>query len=56
MKKVQELDLFCNGIACQLRERCHRYVDGLCIDKHAPGYSWMSSCDEEDRTGYLPMK
>lgn len=48
--------LFCNGIGCGLKENCHRFHDGQRIDPHAPGYTWMPSCDIEERNGYLPMK
>lgn len=52
---MEGLELFCEGVACSLRERCHRFVDGKAIDRHAAGYSWMSACDDEERNGYIPM-
>ena len=48
--------LFCNGIGCSLKNHCHRFCDGLSIDPHAPGYSWMPCCDEEERNGFITMK
>ena len=48
--------LFCNGVGCLLKTNCQLYQDGQGVDSHAPGYSWISCCDEEDRDGYMPMK
>lgn len=55
-KNNEDFYLFCQGIGCLLRESCHRYRDGEKIDKSAPGYNWMVSCDEDERNGYSPMQ
>ena len=51
-----ENTLFCEGVGCALKTTCHRFVDGVRIDPHAEGYSWMSNCDIEHRSGYIPTK
>lgn len=55
MKEKSPLELFCNGIGCQLHSRCRRYVDGTKIDQSISGYGWMTSCDEEERPAYMPL-
>jgi hypothetical protein len=47
------LYVFCYGTNCLLKEKCRRYVDGQKIDIHASGYTWMSSCDVEHRSGFV---
>ena len=54
-KDNQPLHHCCEGISCLLRERCERYVNGKSIDPHAAGYSWITSCSEEERPGYIPV-
>lgn len=54
-KNKSDLYLFCKGIGCALRERCHRYVDGQQIGENTPGYSWMTACPEEERSCFMPM-
>jgi len=51
-----DITLFCTGDGCLLKAQCHRFVDGQRIDKNAAGYSWMASCDIEERNGYMPIK
>ncbi len=46
---------YCEGIGCTLRDRCQRYVNGRDIDPHAEGYSWITSCSEEERPMYIPV-
>ena len=48
-----EIYLFCEGKDCLLKEQCQRYVLGKNIDADAPGYSWMSNCDIEHRSGFI---
>ena len=48
-----ELYLFCEGVNCYLKGQCQRYIVGQRIDDHAPGYSWMSNCDVENRSAFV---
>ena len=48
-----DLCVFCYGDNCILKCQCQRYVYGQNIDSHAPGYIWMSSCDIEERIGFI---
>lgn len=47
-------DFLCDGKDCNLCDKCHRYLIGKDISKKAYGYSWMSSCDMEKRSGFVP--
>lgn len=49
-----DLDLFCKGHGCAILEHCQRYVCGPRVDTSASDYSWMSSCDIEERNGFIP--
>lgn len=35
---------YCQGVHCQYRLQCQRFVDGLDAMKDKKNYSWMKNC------------
>ena len=47
--------LFCEGIGCQLRERCQLYADGRDAGGNDPSRTLVSCCPDDEYAGYLPV-